>query len=143
MNYFYSKTTNAFYSLSLQQSYQQSGTWPDDAIPVTDELFTEYSGVPPAGKKRIAGDTGPIWDDIPAPTREELLADAEAMKARLLVEAGTSIAPYQDAVELGIATGQEKSLYEQLKKYRVSLNRVEISTAPDIVWPSPPVLLTS
>ncbi len=36
---------------------------------------------------------------------------------------------------LQIATEEENSLLEAWKKYRVLLNRVDTSTAPDIEWP--------
>ncbi|MEE7197191.1 tail fiber assembly protein, partial [Escherichia coli O110:H10] len=37
-----------------------------------------------------------------------------------------------------IATEEETSLLEAWKKYRVLLNRIDTSTAPDIVWPEIP-----
>nr|UJL16314.1 tail fiber assembly protein [Escherichia coli] len=46
------------------------------------------------------------------------------------------IAPLQDAVDLEIATEEERSLLEAWNKYRVLLNRVDTSTAPDIEWPA-------
>ncbi|EFB3321859.1 tail fiber assembly protein [Escherichia coli] len=42
------------------------------------------------------------------------------------------MAPLQDAVDLGIATEEESSLLAAWKKYRVLLNRVDTSVAPDI-----------
>ena len=45
----------------------------------------------------------------------------------------------QDAADLEIATEEETSLLEAWKKYRVLLNRVDTSTAPDIEWPAIPV----
>ena len=48
------------------------------------------------------------------------------------------IAPLQDAVDLEIATEEERSLLEAWNKYRVLLNRVDTSTAPDIEWPANP-----
>ncbi|KLG49264.1 tail fiber assembly protein, partial [Escherichia coli] len=47
-------------------------------------------------------------------------------------------APLQDAADLEIATEEETSLLEAWKKYRVLLNRIDTSTAPDIVWPEIP-----
>lgn len=44
------------------------------------------------------------------------------------------IVPLQDAVDLEIATEEENSLLEAWKKYRVLLNRVDTSVAPDIEW---------
>ncbi|HAL0420644.1 TPA: tail fiber assembly protein, partial [Escherichia coli] len=49
------------------------------------------------------------------------------------------IAPLQDAVDLEIATEEERSLLEAWNKYRVLLNRVDTSTVPDIEWPANPV----
>ncbi|PSY39661.1 phage tail protein, partial [Escherichia albertii] len=46
----------------------------------------------------------------------------------------------QDAVDLEIATEEEKSLLAAWKKHRVLLNRVDTSTAPDIEWPAVPVM---
>ncbi|WP_348833943.1 tail fiber assembly protein, partial [Escherichia coli] len=37
------------------------------------------------------------------------------------------------------ATEEKKSLLAAWKKYRVLLNRVDTSTAPDIEWPTSPV----
>ncbi|WP_164708629.1 tail fiber assembly protein, partial [Escherichia coli] len=45
----------------------------------------------------------------------------------------------QTVVELEIATEEETLLLEVWKKYRVLLNRVDTSTAPDIEWPTNPV----
>ncbi|WP_173571477.1 tail fiber assembly protein, partial [Escherichia coli] len=49
-------------------------------------------------------------------------------------------APLQDAADLEIATEEEISLLEAWKKYRVLLNRVNTTTAPDIEWPAVPVM---
>ncbi|EER2967480.1 tail fiber assembly protein [Escherichia coli] len=42
------------------------------------------------------------------------------------------------SVDLEIATEEENSLLEAWKKYRVLLNRVDTSIAPDIEWPEEP-----
>lgn len=69
------------------------------------------------------------------PSKEELIAEAEKKKTRLMNEASKAIAPLQDALDLGVATDKEKESLEEWKKYRVLLNRVDTSTAPDIEWP--------
>ncbi|EAA8358367.1 tail fiber assembly protein [Salmonella enterica subsp. enterica serovar Pomona] len=66
------------------------------------------------------------------------LREAEETKKRLLQLATDKIAPLQDAVDLGIVTEKETSLLEVWKTYRVLLNRVDTSAAPDIKWPAPP-----
>ncbi|WP_332128981.1 tail fiber assembly protein, partial [Escherichia coli] len=52
----------------------------------------------------------------------------------------SSYLPLQDAVDLEIATDEERWLLEAWNKFRVLLNRVDTSTAPDIEWPAVPVM---
>ncbi|EBN8660593.1 tail fiber assembly protein [Salmonella enterica] len=66
------------------------------------------------------------------------IREAEETKNSLMQVASEHIAPLQDAVDLEIATEEETSLLEAWKKYRVLLNRVDTSTAPDIEWPTSP-----
>ncbi|WP_134734912.1 tail fiber assembly protein, partial [Escherichia coli] len=68
------------------------------------------------------------------------IREAEEIKNSLMQVASEHIAPLQDAVDLEIATEEETSLLEAWKKYRVLLNRVDTSTAPDIEWPAVPVM---
>ncbi|POT56837.1 phage tail protein [Citrobacter amalonaticus] len=140
MNYFYSAKLNAFYPDSLQEEYAVNDSWPDDAVEIEDSVYQEFAAdEAPEGKIRVAGDDGlPAWDDIPVPTQEEQIAKAEDQKQRLLTEAATAIAPLQDAVDLGMATDEEKAHWLAWKKYRVLLNRVDTSKAPDIDWPVKP-----
>ncbi len=49
--------------------------------------------------------------------------------------ANKKITPLVDAVELDIATNEEALLLKEWKKYRVMLNRVDTSKAPEIDWP--------
>ncbi|MDE9496251.1 tail fiber assembly protein, partial [Xenorhabdus bovienii] len=52
--------------------------------------------------------------------------------------ADSAIAPLQDAVDLGMATDTEKAGLTEWRKYRVLLNRVDCTTAPDVQWPEQP-----
>lgn len=66
------------------------------------------------------------------------IAEAKTKKAALIKSAAAKIEPLQDAVDLGMATDEEKSLYDAWRKYRVLLTRVDTSLAPGISWPEPP-----
>ncbi|MDE8559059.1 tail fiber assembly protein [Pantoea vagans] len=68
---------------------------------------------------------------------------ATSRKAAAMDEAGQAIAPLQDAVDVGMATDAEAALLTAWKKYRVLLNRVDVSAAPDITWPEAPGSLTA
>lgn len=70
--------------------------------------------------------------------RELAQADAEIQKQALMAEASAEIAPLQYAVDLGMATPEEKLSLNEWKKYMVMLNRVDTSTGPDIDWPQKP-----
>lgn len=71
-------------------------------------------------------------------TQEELVTLANSEKQKLMAAAASAIAPLQDAVDLGGATDAEAALLLEWKKYRVLLNRVDTSNAPDIEWPEAP-----
>lgn len=66
---------------------------------------------------------------------DELKEQARRKQRRLLDEATKVITPLQDAADLDMATDAEKSALLAWKKYRVLLNRVDISNAE---WPALP-----
>ncbi|MFB5188634.1 tail fiber assembly protein, partial [Yersinia intermedia] len=63
---------------------------------------------------------------------------AEEKKTQLLNDATVKISPLQDAVDTELATDVEKAQLIAWKTYRVSLNRIDTSKAPDIEWPHAP-----
>ncbi len=67
--------------------------------------------------------------------REKEVYIANKCKVKLINHVDEIIAPLQDALDLGIALESEELQLSAWKKYRVILNRVETSTAPDIIWP--------
>lgn len=69
---------------------------------------------------------------------EESVAKATGLKAYYLGVATDAINPLQDAADLGIATDEEKRLLPLWKKYRIDVNRVDLSKAPEITWPANP-----
>lgn len=81
---------------------------------------------------------GEKWVKNETKEKERLIAEAESKKQSLLAEANNAIAPLQDSVDLDMATDEESEQLKAWKKYRVLLNRVDTSTAPDIDWPQKP-----
>lgn len=64
--YIFSKSTLSFYPAEMEEAYQQAGTWPDDGVDVTEEIFNEFNSTAPDGKQRGADADGyPAWVDIP------------------------------------------------------------------------------
>lgn len=67
-NYCWSKATCSFYPIALKALYDNAGTWPSDAVGVSDDVFEEFGLATeiPLGKWRGAGSDGmPAWVDIP------------------------------------------------------------------------------
>lgn len=78
-------------------------------------------------------ENGVFTDNRPS---EKQLSERE--RNELITASSLKIAPLQDAVDLGMATEEEKESLLEWKKYRVLLNRVDVSKAPEIDWPEPP-----
>ena len=68
----------------------------------------------------------------------ELKAEATATLSALMAKANAAIAPLQDAVDIDDATEAERASLTAWKKYRIALNRLDLSAAPDIAWPAYP-----
>nr|WP_143767629.1 tail fiber assembly protein [Xenorhabdus nematophila] len=81
---------------------------------------------------------GKRWVTDAQAQRQHEQEQAESQKKYLLRTATEKIDICQDAVDFDIATDAEKSALTDWRKYRVLLNRVDCSTAPDIPWPEQP-----
>ena len=141
MNYLYSPKANSFYATSLSDEYDNAGTLPDDAFTVDDSIYIEYSRKSPAGKVRVADKNGlPVWGDIPPLTDEELITVAEAEKQMLIIEVNTETEMLRAKLALGRIKDDEKALLNAWLDYLDDLEAVDVSTAPDIIWPVKPVV---
>ncbi|EFM3971977.1 tail fiber assembly protein [Escherichia coli] len=126
--YYYSKTANGFF-INID-------TAPEDSAEITAERWGELLDGQSKGKYISSDSAGyPVLVDPPPPTHEELIAVAEGHKSSLMLQANNTIAPLQDAVDLGMATNEESQLLIDWKKYRVLLMRVDTAKP---VWPIPP-----
>ncbi|WP_425267890.1 tail fiber assembly protein [Enterobacter hormaechei] len=134
--YYYSYSAKGFFWLSEDEL--KGNDIPADLIPVSEEEHAALFLGQERGKYINHTPAGPVLIDQPDYTPEELVAQAESKKLRLMQMANAEIAPLQDAVDLGIATTKETVALTEWKKYRVLLNRVDTSKAPDINWPEPP-----
>ncbi|MEP9181704.1 tail fiber assembly protein [Enterobacter cloacae] len=138
-NYFFSAANGGFYSSSLRANYENAGTWPDDALPISDRWYRYLINGQARGRVITANEyCQPVLANPPEPTLAELISQAEATRAALMDKASAAIAPLQDAEELGIAADDEAELLIRWKRYRVMLNRLDLSAAPAIEWPELP-----
>ncbi|MEP8982824.1 tail fiber assembly protein [Enterobacter cloacae] len=137
--YFYSAEKNGFYAGSMQDDYKRAGKWPTDVVEISERWYSYLLEGQTKGKV-VAPDeyNQPVLVNPPEPTQAELISQAEEKRAELMVTASAAIAPLQDADELGIATDDEQEALTRWKRYRVMLNRLDLSAAPAIEWPELP-----
>ncbi|ELR5270852.1 tail fiber assembly protein [Providencia rettgeri] len=81
---------------------------------------------------------GKKWVTDTEAQKAALVAEAENEKTQRLNEANNTIAYLQDSIEVGLDDDDYESKLKDWKKYRVLLNRVDTSTAPNIDWPVKP-----
>ncbi|MCS2166540.1 tail fiber assembly protein [Scandinavium manionii] len=81
---------------------------------------------------------GERWVTDEVVQKAAVVAAANATKSELIKSASEQIEPLQDAVDLDMATDDEIARFNEWRKYRVLLTRVDTSTAPAIVWPDMP-----
>ncbi|AZV06815.1 tail fiber assembly protein [Enterobacter sp. N18-03635] len=141
MNYAYSPSKNAFYYFGWKNEYDAAGTWPTDAIEVTDDIHEKYSADPPKGKILIAGADGmPAWGDIPPPTHEEIVTEASFEKHNRIDAANDYMNSKQwpGKAAMGRLKDAEKVQYNAWLDYLDALEAVNTLNAPDITWPEIP-----
>lgn len=139
MSILFSPSTMGFYDDVMKADYEAADSWPDDAMLVSDLWYQKLIEGQSAGKIISVNEYGqPVLADPELPENEKPVQEAESRKSGLLQAASDAIVPLQDAVDLDIATAEENALLLAWKKYRVLINRVDTSKAPDIDWPEVP-----
>ncbi|EOU7021202.1 tail fiber assembly protein [Escherichia coli] len=140
---FFSAATLGFYPESLKQSYENGSGWPDDAVEVTVADWLEYAGSQPVGKRIGANEHGyPAWENVPPPTRDEIIKQAEQKKQRFIDAANNYINSKQwpGKAAIGRLKGEELAQYNLWLDYLDALELVDTSGTPDIEWPTPPAV---
>lgn len=131
--YFYSALTGGFYLSSIHEVI------PEDKVQIAQKEYTALLSGQEKGKVIQADENGkPVLVDPPELTPEQLALQAEAKRSDLMADATIAINPLQDAVDLDEATTDEIEQLKIWKSYRVALNRLDLSKAPNIAWPQIP-----
>ncbi|HHE4652411.1 TPA: tail fiber assembly protein [Morganella morganii] len=74
----------------------------------------------------------------PPPTKEQLIAKAEYDKQALIAEVQSETQLLQTKLALGRISDNEKARLNAWLDYLDELEAVDVSTAPDIIWPVKP-----
>ncbi|PSH36705.1 phage tail protein [Yersinia pseudotuberculosis] len=86
--------------------------------------------------------TGGVWVETSGPStidiaaqKSALIAQAKAKKTKLIGDASDRIEILKDRIEAGEDKAAELKLW---KSYRIALDDIDVSAAPDIEWPVSP-----
>ena len=143
-------TTQAYFVPSqitfIPQEWAHDGTypaekWPNDAVLLTEEETAEYWLVaPPDGKTLGVLDRKPVWVDIPPPTKEASVAAAEGERKRRIKNANEFMNAKQwpGKAAIGRLKDDELAKYNAWLDYLDSLETLNTSVAPYIIWPDQP-----
>ena len=142
MEIIFSPGQNKFFPVQLKPDYENAGTWPADGVDVDYDVYLEFTANPPEGKVRGVVDGMPAWVDKSSPTQEQLVSQAAVKQKRLITEANEYIGLKQWAgkASLGRLSDDERAQYNAWLDYLDELEAVKPEDAPDIIWPTPPVM---
>ncbi|HBQ7283626.1 TPA: tail fiber assembly protein [Klebsiella pneumoniae] len=111
-----------------------------DIQTLASRVITEPGPIPDTVTRSVPLTPYDKWDgsawvtDANAQHAADVIA-ADMQKKELISQVTAGISILQDAVTLNMATEEEKSRLTSLRAYRVQLNRVDTSLAPNIIWP--------
>ncbi|QLU99710.1 tail fiber assembly protein [Escherichia marmotae] len=137
MAIYFSPSMKGFYDDKLKVDYQNSHSWPDDLVEISERWYAYLLQKQSEGKVISFNEYGqPVAQEPESIMSDETSAwQAEMKKKRLLAEAEAVIAPLVRAEKYGMVTDSERNVLEAWERYTVSLSRVDTSE-PE--WPEPP-----
>lgn len=139
MEYGYSATHKTFYLLNDKEAYEAGNTWCDDIIPVSNDVWAEYSGNPPQGKTLgVKGSGHPCWVDAPAPTQDEQIKKIESEREALMMIADREIQRLKNVGCVYSLSDTEATSLSDWQRYLADLYRMEYSDIKDVCWPERP-----
>ncbi|WP_315708995.1 tail fiber assembly protein [Brenneria uluponensis] len=136
---YYSKSTGGFYAIPIH-----GNAMPSDVVEINADYYQQLLNEQSNGNVIQFNDAAeqPIAVQPPGLSTAELAAAAvKTAENELLSRRATANARITEltyAVDLALATDEEKAALTDWKKYVVLLSRINTATAPDIDWPTVP-----
>lgn len=119
-----------------------------NTILLDDSLYEESSATLDFGGELVLTDSGGIgWKydgqqfiapEVPKLTAEEIQQQAKAYRDDLLDRANAVTGDWRTELALGIISDEDKATLITWMNYIKAVKAVDLSTAPDIVWPAAP-----
>ncbi|MCK6770780.1 tail fiber assembly protein [Enterobacter roggenkampii] len=137
MGYVYRASTGGFYCDELEAVYRKAGTWPGFFVRVSDKDYRNLMEGLSQGKMIVPNkQCYPVLQERPAPSRDELIAEAEEKRRELIESALQSISVIQLKQMNGRSlTEKEVTRLNDVLDYIEALEATEADAAPDIHWP--------
>ncbi|MCM7075382.1 tail fiber assembly protein [Enterobacter roggenkampii] len=137
MGYVYRASTGGFYCDELEAEYRKAGTWPGFFVRVSDDDYRNLMEGVSQGKIIVPNkQCYPVLQERPAPTRDELIAEAEEKRRDLIESALQSVSVIQLKQMNGRSlTEEEVTRLNDVLDYIEALEATETDAAPDIHWP--------
>jgi hypothetical protein len=137
MGYVYRASTGGFYCDELEAEYRKAGTWPGFFVRVSDEDYRNLMEGLSQGKIIVPNkQCYPVLQERPAPTRDELIAEAEEKRRALIESALQSVSVIQLKQMNGRSlTEKEVTRLNDVLDYIEALEATDTDAAPVIHWP--------
>lgn len=127
---YFSKSANGFFWDEINKKM------PPDVVEVSDETYNALmEGQQVDGKTIISDDNG--YPILTAPDKDYVL-EAKNEQLVLLAYVDNVIADWRVELMLGEISEENKTKLSSWMAYKSAVKAVDISTAPDIIWPAPP-----
>jgi hypothetical protein len=127
----YSPSTNGFYAEEIGYDFL-----PPDVMDITDELYAELLEGQSEGKVITPNGNEPPYLSEPA---VDYVAIAEQHRQKLLRQIDDATADWRVELMLDDISDEDKEKLSAWMAYKKVVKAVDTSTAPDIIWPTPPV----
>lgn len=132
-DYVYSAEDNAFFPLSLRESYESAGSWPKKYVNVSAARYVELrNGIDMTHRIMPDKDGYPQLVEIDidyGPMAEE---ERESRMQALTKEIDFIVA----AIEDDDATKEEEEKLPKLRALRSKIRRMDLSAYPNVEWPT-------
>jgi len=134
---FYSPTVNTWFDPEYRQTYEDSGTWPADAVDLPDEVYDQVVRKRPFNKIMMPDESGnPVLMDLPAPDNDQLVSEYTSfIQGRLDAFARTrnydnvnSVGKYKDISDDEVAT-LPTELQADVVKFRTECRYLALKAA--------------
>lgn len=133
-NHMFSPSKAAFYSEEHKEAYIAAENWPDDLIPVSDEVLSKFVGVCPEGKVLGADANGePKWVNAPTPTKEDNVTKRDMLLQNVVAIINNN--QWVGRLALGRISDDDKALYVSWLDYMDALEKIDLD---DPQWPEQP-----